>query len=360
MKTNRLLLNLLFCLTLLGVSSAGVAAPAANHWLQVPKGFEYSDAHLDAQGDGYVLWKDTKGQRSNLQRFEDFTKAGEWSFEQYLAKGFHWNGGNRILLQAIAPGNDDLRLYELRGHDLELVWDSASLSEAMQLSPDHLSVSDDFRWWYGSRFLNDRIEIFAGALQDPNFGNRWIVDEPAPDAFLASLIEVTDAGSEEGPLTLALTVNGKAWLLSAGTPQPALLTLPSECSRVLSLEDGRDGLWAHCGRRIHLLYTNFSAQPESQSIEPSSVVRASQLRVLPNGTAVTIERRHGREGTLTELGRDAAGEVRASGPPHSYPLPLGVAGHIAGDQLLLPMPPRAQAPEAFRVVALLRRGPSGS
>lgn len=323
------LVGLLFFGTLAFPSSAQGGLPQ----LEAPSGFTYADADLDRAGTGFVLWKNTDGLTSKLQRVRAFEVTSSWDLPGFLGKGLRLGEDGPVLLMGVSPEGADLRLVAPHGDELEELWTSSAVSAANRLDEEQLSVSTDLRWWYGARFLDDGTEVLAGLLgaTEPSF--QWEVPTEEPDAFLSVLVDVE---SDPDSLRLALAVDGAGWLLSSETSSFEPVVLPEACPALVSLSSGRDGLWAHCESGVHALYP--TSLPMTQgTVEPTAILATGDLRVLTDGTAVTVERRHDAPGTLQVVERKPDGRLRLSDPSIPYPVPLGRAGHIAGSQLLLPL-----------------------
>lgn len=338
------------------VPSPAAQAPAPR--LEVPGGYSYADALLDGSGHGFVLWKNPDQGSSQLVRLDGFEPAARWHWENYLAKGFWWQGGDRLMLHGAALDGTGWRLVEVANNELKTIWTSAELTLALDVDPDQLTVSPDFQWWLATRFFDHEIQVLAGRLGEQSPTYTWSVDQPEADPFLATLSALT---SSEDPrqLTLALTANGRGWLLSPALRDAVIVPLPDACQELVSLEAGTDGLWGHCTRSVHVLYATPSLATDSE-IEPMAVVHHKGLRLLDDGTAITIERRHGKPGTWRTLFPTAGGEVQP-GQERPFPVPYGVAGRIAGEQLLLPVVPTGtRVPTAYRAVPLTGTPPIGS
>lgn len=317
----------------LGTTGLTSAVQAETQGLVSPAGFTYADAHLDRDGTGFVLWKNTDGLTSELHRVRAFEVVASWDLPGFLGKGLRVADGDRVLLMGVSPEGADLRLVTPRGEQLGELWTSSTVSDTNRLDEEQLSVSNDLRWWYGARFQGDETEVIAGPLTSAEPSFRWSVPTPAPDPFLSVLVDVT---SDADSLRLALSADGAGWLLSSETSTFEPLVLPEACPGLVSLSSGRDGLWAHCESGVHALYP--ADLPVVRGpVEPTAVVATGALRVLSDGTAVSLERRRGAPGTLRVVERKPDGAVEMGAESIPFPVPLGEIGHIAGSQLLLPL-----------------------
>lgn len=325
--------------------SAAFAAPRGT--LRGPEGFTYAGAEIDRYGNGFIVWKDTEAGRSRLERLDAYEPTARWDFEGYVVKGAR--GGDeksRILLQGVTSEGRELRLVDTAGRDLKLLWSSEGWSRAaVEGSDASISVSRDLDWWYSLQFEATTALVTAGTIGDLEPRFHWIVEVTARDPELAVLVDA--AASDQGP-TLALAVDGEAWLMRPDDLVPRPLARPERCASIYTLQPGGQHLWADCGSGGHALFP-LSAAEGSPPLAAVRVVEAGDLRVLADGRALWIERRHGASGAMRTLVFSDDSEIRR-GPDSALPAPLGTPVHLAGEQVLVLRSDRSSPHQVFTVL----------
>jgi hypothetical protein len=340
----------LLLVSLLLASSWSAVFAAPGRTLSGPEGFTYAGAEIDRNGNGFIAWKDTEGGRSQLERLRAYEKTAHWIFEGYVVKGIRGGEDGRVLLQGVASDGRELRLVDTAGEELNLLWSSASSPPVTASgSDDALSVSRDLRWWYTVQFEPTTALVTAGRIGDPEPGVQWTVDVEGRDTELAVLVDA--ASTDQGP-TLALAVDGEAWLMRPGSAVPQSLLRPERCASIYTLQAGGQRLWADCGSGGHAIYP-LGGGVGSQPLGAVAVMEPGDLRVLADGRALSIVRRHGAPGTMRLLAFSADGDLRR-GRESPIPASLGTPAHLAGEKVLVLRSDRSSARQVYAVLPIPR------
>lgn len=338
----------LLLVSVLLASSWSAAFAAPGRTLRGPEGFTYAGAEIDRNGDGFIAWKDTEAGRSRLERLDAYEPTARWDFEGYVVKGARGGSAGRILLQGVTAEGRELRLVDTAGRDLKLLWSSEGWSQAAAEGADAtISVSRDLDWWYSLHFEATTALVTAGTIGDLEPRFRWVVEVAARDPELAVLVDA--ASSDHGP-TLALAVDGEAWLLRPDDLVPRPLARPERCASIYTFQPGVQHLWADCGSGGHAIFP-LGAAEGSPPLGAVRVVEAGDLRVLADGRALWIERRRGTSGTMRTLAFSDDSEIRR-GPESALPAPLGTPVHLAGEQVLVLRSDRSSPHQVFAVLPI--------
>lgn len=340
--------SLLISVLLTTAAFAVAAAPA--RVISGPAGFSYAEADIDRNGDGFVAWKSVESGESHLERLRAYGTAASWTFEGYVVKGLRAGENGRVLLQGVTPeGQELLRLLDATGDELRLVWSSENVRSRSAEAGGNVSVSRDLRWWTSSKFHPATVQVAAGVIGDAEPRFRWTVDLVAADPDMAVLV---DGSSSDDALTLALAVDGEAWLLRSDSLEPQPLVRPEGCTTIYTLQGGGETLWADCGMGGHAIYPLRSAGG-SGPLEAGAVLEAGELRVLADGRALSIDRRRGGPGVMRILHGTESGAIER-GAEAVFPAPLGTPARLAGEQVLVPRSGRSAARQVFQILPIPR------
>jgi hypothetical protein len=341
-------LSFLLISVLLAAAAFAVAAAPARV-ISGPAGFSYAQAEIDRDGDGFVAWKSVESGESHLERLRSYGTDASWTFEGYVVKGLRAGENGRVLLQGVTPeGQELLRLLDATGDELRLVWSSENVRSRSAEVGSNISVSRDLRWWYSSRFHPATVQVAAGVIGDAEPRFRWTVDLVAADPDMAVLV---DGSSSEDALTLALAVDGEAWLLRSDSLEPQPLVRPEGCATIYTLQGGGDVLWADCGMDGYAIYRG--SADGSRPLEAGAVLEAGELRVLADGRALSIDRRRGGPGVMRILHGTESGAIER-GAKAVFPAPLGTPARLAGEQVLVPRSGRSAARQVFEILPIPR------
>lgn len=336
---------LLVSALLAAAAFAVTAAPA--RVVSGPAGFSYAEADLDRHGDGFVAWKSVESGESRLERLRAYEPAASWTFEGYVVKGLRAGANGRVLLQGVTPdGQVLLRLMDAAGDELRPAWSSEDVRPRSAEARGDISVSRDLRWWFSSTFHPATVQVAAGAIGDAEPRFRWTVDLVAADPDMAVLV---DGSSSDDALTLALAVDGEAWLLRSDSLEPRPLVRPEGCATIYTLQGGGDRVWVDCGMGGHAIYRGFA--DGSGPLEADAVLEAGELRVLADGRALSIDRRRGGPGVMRLLHGTERGAIEP-GTEAVFPAPLGTPARLAGEQVLVPRSGRSAARQVFQILPI--------
>lgn len=328
-------------------TAAFTVAAAPARVISGPAGFSYAGADIDRHGDGFVAWKSVESGESHLERLRAYETAASWRIEGYVVKGLRAGANGRVLLQGVTPeGQELLRLMDATGDELRLVWSSEDVRSRSAEAGANISVSRDLRWWYSSTFHPATVQVAAGVIGDAEPRFRWTVDLVAADPDMAVLV---DGSSSDDALTLALAVDGEAWLLRSDSLEPRPLLRPEGCATIYTIQGGGDVLWADCGADGHAIYRG--SADGSGPLEAGAVLEAGELLVLADGRALSIDRRRGGPGVMRILHGTESGAIER-GAEAVFPAPLGTPATLAGEQVLLPRSGRSAARQVFQILPI--------
>lgn len=331
---------------LLATAAFAVAAAPARV-ISGPAGFSYAEADIDRNGDGFVAWKSVESGESRLERLRAYGTAASWAFKGYVVKGLRAGANGRVLLQGVTPeGQELLRLLDATGDEPRLVWSSEDVRTQSGEAGSGISVSRDLRWWTSTTFHPATVQVAAGMIGDAEPRFRWTIDLVAADPDMAVLV---DGSSSDDALTLALAVDGEAWLLRSDSLAPRPLVRPEGCATIYTLQGGGDVLWADCGMGGHAIYRG--SADGSGPLEADAVLEAGEIRVLADGRALSIDRRRGGPGVMLILHGTESGAIER-GAKAVFPAPLGTPARLAGEQVLVPRSGKSAARQVFEILPI--------